>query len=119
GSGLLDVEWYAIAMAGIDAGHGARIGGQAIDEPGSQCNDQHDGDQGAEVLLHAQAVADGVESVGVGGALAEKAVRRRWRDRWRQSLAGPERYDGHDALSEISLPAILTEWAYPLKAGRR
>jgi hypothetical protein len=56
--------------------------------------------------------------------LAEKAVRRRWRDRWRQSLAGPERYDGHDALSEISLPAILTEsilteWAYTLKAGTR
>ena len=70
-----------LRWAGLETGERPRVGGQAIDEPGADHDDQEHGDQGAQVLPHAQPVFDRIEGVCGSRGWAETAERRRRTER--------------------------------------
>src|SRR5262245_402636 len=83
-------------MAGLDAGHGARIGDQPVDHPGAEREQHDDEHQHGHVLLHAPTVLGGLVAGSTGRARA--AGERRRRLDGPGGLAGrraPEGDDGH------------------------
>jgi hypothetical protein len=92
---LIHLELHAAAVAGLDAGHGARIGDQPIDHPRAQHEQHDDQREDGEVLLHAPTVLGGVGARPVrrGGAAGE---RRRRLDRPGEMAPGRRTSEGDD-----------------------